>query len=274
MSSNTMWLNKIIAFVKRDFACEVSYRFFFILRLARIFTTVLTFYFISKLFGKAPSVYLAEYGGEYFPFVLIGIAFSEYLMVSLRSLSESIRQEQMMGTLEAMLATPTKSSLIVIGACLWDFVFTSISVVIYLLLGVIFFGVDLSRMHLPSGIVILTLTLVSLYSLGIISAAFVLILKKGDPLTLLMGICFGLLGGVYFPVEIMPKFSRVFSYLLPITYSLKSLRYAFLKGYGINMLLPEIGALFLFCVILLPISIWIFKLALKKARIDGSLAHY
>jgi len=269
-----MSLNKIIAFIKRDFSMEVSYRLAFILRLGRILTTVLTFYFISKLFGKGPSVHLGEYGGEYFPFVLIGIAFSEYLMISLRSFSQSIRHEQVMGTLEAMLATPTRVSTLIIGASIWDFVFTSINIVIYLLLGAVFFGLDLSNANMFSGIIILILTIISFSSIGIISSAFILMLKKGDPLSWFMGVCFGLLGGVYFPVSIMPRFLQAFSFLLPITYSLRGLRLALLKGYGFDMLLYEIGALFIFCIVLLPVSIRIFKLALKKAKTDGSLVHY
>lgn len=269
-----MSLYKIIAFIKRDFAIEVSYRIAFLLRLARIFTTVLTFYFISKLFGKGASVHLQEYGGVYFPFVLIGIAFSEYLMVSLRSFSESIREEQIIGTLEAVLATPTKISTIVIGSSIWNFIFTSISVLIYLLLGVLFFGLDLSKMNVPSALTILILTIIVFSSIGIISASFIIILKKGDPLTWFMGICFGLLGGVYFPVNIMPKFLQVFSYLLPMTYSLRSIRLALLRGYSFKMLLVDIEVLFIFSIILLPISIRVFKFAIKKAKRDGSLVHY
>ncbi len=269
-----MLLNKIIAFIKRDFAIEVSYRLSFILRLGRIFTTVLTFYFISRLFGKGASVHLADYGGEYFPFVLIGIAFSEYLMTSLRSFSQTLRHEQMMGTLEAMLATPTKVSTIIIGASIWDFVFTSIGVIIYLLLGVFFFGLDLSNMNWIGAAIILILTIIAFSSIGIISASFILVLKRGDPLAWFMGIVSGLLGGVYFPIEIMPKFLQFFSYLLPITYSLKSLRYALLRGYELKLLWPEITALIFFCIFLLPISIWFFKLALRRAKIDASLVHY
>ena len=269
-----MWPNKIGAFIKRDFIVDISYRLNFFLRFARIFTTILTFYFISKLFGKGASEYLKEYGGDYFPFVLIGIAFSEYIMISLRSFSENIRQEQIVGTLEAVLATPTKVSTIVIGSSIWDFLFTSINVVIYLLLGVIFFGLDLSRMNLASGAAILILSILSFSGIGIISAAFILILKKGDPLTWFMGVCFGLLGGVYFPVNIMPKILQIFSFFVPITYSLRGLRLALLKGYGFKMLLPEILALSIFAILLFPLSILLFKLALKKAKIDGSLVHY
>lgn len=269
-----MWLNKIFAFVKRDFAYEISYRVAFLLRLGSIFTTVLTFYFISRLFGKGASVHLAAYGGDYFPFVLIGIAFSQYIGVSLSSFAGTIRHEQVMGTLEAMLATPTRIPTIIIGASIWDFVFTSINVVLYLLFGAIFFGLDLSRMNLPGGVLILILSIACFSSIGIISASFILMLKRGDPFTWFMGACFGLLGGVYFPVDIMPKFLQLFSYLLPITYSLRSLRFALLKGYSFRMLLPDIGALVIFAIILLPISIWLFKIALNKAKIDGSLVHY
>lgn len=260
--------------MKRDFAIEASYRFAFLLRIGRIFTTVLIFYFISRLFGKNASGYLSEYGGEYFPFVLIGIAFSEYLMFGLRSFSQSLRQEQMIGTLEAILASPTRASTIVIGESIWDFVFTSISVCIYLFLGSMFFGMDLSNMNLFSSAIIFILTILSFSGIGIISGAFILMLKKGDPLTGFIGTCFSFLGGTYFPVGIMPGFLQVFSYLLPITYSLRGLRFALLRGYGFRMLLPDITALFIFCIFLLPISFWIFRLALRKAKIDGSLVHY
>lgn len=269
-----MLLNKLIAFIKRDFILESSYRLAFVLRLARIFATILTFFFISKLFNKGASVHLAKYGGEYFPFVLIGLAFSRYLTVSLQSVSQTIRREQMMGTLEAILATPTKVSTLIIGSSIWNFIFTSITVIIYLLLGVMFFGLDLSNMNLVSGLIILILTIISFSSIGIISAAFVLILKRGDPITWLIGVSFGLLGGVYYPVTIMPRFLQVVSYFLPITHSLRGLRMALLKGAGLKMLLPEIGIIFAFCILLLPISIALFKWALKKAKIDGSLVHY
>jgi len=65
-----------------------------------------TFYFIAKLFGRAATPYLESYGGDYFSFVLIGIAFSDYLGVGLTSFAGIIREGQMLGTLEAMLITP------------------------------------------------------------------------------------------------------------------------------------------------------------------------
>lgn len=269
-----MLLAKILAFIRRDFAIEISYRFLFILRLLRVFAAITIFYFISKLFGKGNHVYLKEYGLDYFSFVLIGIAFYEYLATALRSFSDTIRNEQMSGTLEAMLSTPTDVSVLMVGSAIWDFIFNSITVVLYLAFGVIFLGADLSRMNLVAALIILALTVISFSGIGIISASFTVILKRGDPLSWLVSLCISLMGGVYYPVDIMPPFLRAFSYFLPITYSLRSLRFAILKGYGLTVLLPDIGILLGFCLFLIPLSLWLFRLALKKAKRDGSLVYY
>ncbi len=58
------------------------------MNLIGVFFSVLTFFFIAKLFGKAAAPHLQEYGGDYFPFVLIGIAFSTFLGVGLGTSAE------------------------------------------------------------------------------------------------------------------------------------------------------------------------------------------
>jgi ABC-2 type transport system permease protein len=269
-----MSIHKIFAFIKKDFAMETSYRFAFILRIVGIFTSVLTFYFISNIFGKGASVYLAEYGGEYFPFVLIGIAFSGYLSVSLHSISSTIRGEQVMGTLESILATPTKVSTIIVGSSIWDFFFATFNIFIYLLLGAIFFNVDFRAMNLISTFIILALTIMSFSSIGIISAAFILVFKKGDPITWFISVIFSLLGGVYYPVKVLPKFLQECAYFLPITHSLNGLRLSLLKGHGFMALFPDIKVLFIYACVFFPISVAFFKIALKKAKRDGTLVHY
>ena len=53
---------------------------------------------------------LQQYGTDFFPFILIGIAFRGYLGVALNHFAGSLRAEQMMGTLEMLLASPLKLS--------------------------------------------------------------------------------------------------------------------------------------------------------------------
>lgn len=269
-----MFLRKIVAFIKKDFLIQMSYRLHFILNWLGILIQVGIFYFIAKLFGKSTTLYLKEYGGEYFPFVLIGLAFSGYFMTALQSFATSIREEQMMGTLEATLLTPTKISTLIISLPCWDFIFASINIFIYLLLGICFLGVRLSNVDVFAVFIILLLTIISFSSIGMLSAAFIMVFKKGDPITWAIGMSSAFFGGAYFPITILPQKLKVISYFLPITYSLRSLRYALLQGYTYKMLLFDIATLLLFCIILLPLSIWAFKYAVRKAKLAGTLAYY
>jgi ABC-2 type transport system permease protein len=151
--------------------------------------------------------------------------------------------------------------------------FASIGICVYLLFGY-FLGVDFSNANFISAIIIFILTIVSFSSIGIISAAFVIIFKRGDPISLTLAMFATVFGGVYFPITVLPKSLQSISNILPITYSLRTLRYALLQGYNLKMLSFDIGILFIFCIILFPLSLLIFKYAVKKAKKDGTLAYY
>lgn len=265
---------KILAFIKRDFSITASYRLSFFFQFFGIFFSVVTFYFIAKLFGRAATPYLESYGGDYFSFVLIGIAFSDYLGVGLGTFAGTIREGQMLGTLEAMLVTPTRIHTIVLFSSLWQFLLTSIRVLVYILLGVFFFGVNMTRPNIPAALLILILTILAFSSLGIISASFIMVFKRGNPLNWLINSSFTLLGGVLFPITILPDWLQKISYLLPITYSLRAMRHALLQSYSFQALSFDILMLALFSVVLLPLSIYAFKIGVRKAKKDGSLTHY
>jgi ABC-2 type transport system permease protein len=269
-----LFASKASAFIKRDFINEISYRFAFLLQLLVIFLPILTFFFLGELFEGAAVSHLERYGGNYFSFILIGFAFSNYLQVSISGLARSIREAQMMGTMEALLVTQTGISTIIISSSLYSFLATSIRVVIFLFIGALAFGLDLSGMNFPAALLLLVLTITSFSSLGIISASFIMMFKRGDPITWIFTGASWLLGGVYYPISVLPSWLQKFSYALPITYSLEGMRLALLRGYSIEALAPNIIALIVFSVVMLPISVLIFRAAVKKAKVDGSLSQY
>lgn len=269
-----MFLEKAAVFIKRDFLTEISYKSAFLMNIVGMFFSVLTFFFISKLFGRAAAPHLQEYGGEYFPFVLVGIAFSTFLGVGLGSSAAAIRQEQMLGTLEAMLITPTRASAITVYLSIWNFVFSSFDILVYLLIGRFVFGIEFSVSQPWLVFLILFLSVLSFSSLGIISSSFVMIFKRGDPVSWIVSSLFDLLGGIYYPITILPGPLQVISHLLPITYALKALRGVLLAGYSFSQIKIEILILLGFAVILFPMAIFIFELGLKWAKKDGSLSQY
>ena len=274
MTGIRAFIEKSIAFVWRDFINELSYKFSFFMQLVGVLVTTVTFFFLSKLLGDAGISYLKPYGGNYFSFVLIGVAFFSYLRVSVDGISKSIREGQMLGTLEALLVTQTGIPTIIISSSLYSFIFASFRVAVYLLLGVFVFDINMGNANLIGALLILFLTIVSFSSFGIISASFVMVLKKGDPVSSIFTSVSGILGGLYYPVSILPGWLQKLSYLLPVTYSLEGMRLALLKGCSLSALMPNIVALMVFSIIMLPLSIFIFGYAVRRAKIDGTLTQY
>jgi len=268
-----MAFEKAMWFIKRGYLLQMSYKFDFFLRIFFMLFNILTYYFIAKMMGDAAAKYLEPYGGDYFSFVLIGMAFSGYLMISLRSFSESVRDEQMMGTLEAMMVTPTSTSTIIALSSLWSFIFASFRVLLYLIIGILL-GVDMTHANVLGALIILVLTIVCFSSIGILSASFIMIFKRGDPINMLLMGSSELFGGVLFPIEVFPGWLQNISHILPITYSVSGMRHAILQGYSLGSLAPDILTLALFSIILLPLSLYVFDRSVLKVKAEGGLVQY
>lgn len=267
-------MKKPLIFLWRDFIEETSYKASFALQLVGIFSSTLVYFFLSRLFGDGAPHHLLPYGGSYFSFVLIGLAFFSYLGVSVQGISESIREGQTQGTLEALLVTQTGIPTIIVSSSLYSFLWASFRVAVYLVLGAVLFGVDMGQANIAGAVVMLLLTITSFTSVGIISASFVMVLKKGDPIGWVFTSLSALFGGLYYPVSVLPDSLQYVSYLLPVTYALEGMRLALLRGHSLPELWPNIMALIIFSCIMIPLSILIFGYAVRRAKKEGSLTQY
>ncbi len=265
---NTLW-----NFLKKDFRIETTYKANFLLNIVGIFIAVMMFFFIAKL---VPGNAVSDYGGDYFSFVLIGIALSSFISVGVFTFSRMIRIMQLTGTLETILATPTKLPVILFGSTIWSFIMTVINVAFYFVFGIFVFDMKINAgiIGIAIAVLILVLAIICFSSIGIIAAGLILIFKKGESLIGTTNKLFDLLGGMLFPIELLPFGIRVVSYMLPITYALRSLRHVLIQGYSFGMVSFDILVLAGFCVLLVPLSIFIVKLTLRKAKKDGSLIKY
>ena len=265
---------KALAFIKKDFLVESSYKLSFIFRIFGVLITIFTYFFIDKLFGHRIVGHLQQFGVTYFSYVLLSMAFFSYVGVGLGSFSSRIRLEQMQGTLEAILLTPTKISTILFSLALWNFLFATLDMAIYITLGIFLFKIDFSNINISSTLVILFLTIISFSGLGILSASFIMVFKRGNPVGWIINSMEGLIGGVYFPITIMPAWLQFLAKFLPITHAIRAIELAVYRGYSITQLAKEITFLLLFALLLLPLSLAVFKYALKKTRREGSLVKY
>jgi ABC-2 type transport system permease protein len=267
-------LTRLWAFLIRDFYNEASYRFAFLITIGGVIFRSLLFFFLSQFISSITDPFLGEYNGDYFSFVIIGIALGGYFSLGLTGFSQALRQAQITGTLEATMMTPTPISLVIVGSALWSYTYTTFRVFVYLLFGMIFLTLDLSQANIPAAIVILALSIVSFASIGIMAASIIMVIKKGDPISGILSNSANLLGGVFYPIAILPPWLQIFSYFLPLTYALHGMRLAMLNGAAWSELWADIMALSIFCVVLFPLSLWLFRWAVERARAEGTLAHY
>lgn len=261
-------------FLQRDLKTQVSYRLSFLLQLVGIFFSVTSYYFVGQVFGMQTNPYLAAYGGDYFSFVLIGIAFLGYQSVALYGFSNVVQSAQTTGTLEAMLTTPTRLSTILLGSSAWDFIFTSFRVMLYLLAGTLFFGARFTGANWGAALLVLLLTVTSLSAIGILSASFIMIYKRGSPINFLISSVSLLLGGVYYPVEVLPAALQAVARLYPLTTSLQAMRRALLTGASLSSLAGDLAILLGFTLLLMPLSFAAFGYAVRQAKRDGSLTQF
>jgi ABC-2 type transport system permease protein len=266
-------LAKLLAFLRRDFREALTYKLAFAYSLVGIFLSTATFFFVAKLVPRG-SPALSPYGGDYFSFAVVGVAFSSLLGIFQEGLPAVIRNAQVSGTLEALLVTQTSVPTVLLGSSLYSLVFQSLRTVLHLALAVAVFGMALGRVNWPGVAAVSVLTAVCFLSLGILSASFILVYKLGNPLSWVFSSLSGLLGGMVFPVALLPSWIRWASYLLPVTYSLNGMRRSLLASVPFSRILPDIAALAVFNAVLFPLSLAAFRAAIRKAKKDGTLTHY
>ena len=261
------------SFVRRDAAIAASYRTGFILPLASIFATVPVIYFLAQVFSGSSGVSLGAYQGNYFAFLLLGLALQDYVSLSTSTFLTGIREHQLMGTLEIVMLSPTPVSKILIYSSAWGYLFTSLRFALYVLLGLAL-GLDLSHANLWSFALLTLAAIVCFAAIGVIGAAVTLLVKQGTAVTTFLTTHTLAFGGVAYPIDIMPNWLQHLAWLMPFTHALSGAREALLLGASPLDLAAELGTLVAYGVVLTPVALICFHAALRRARAHGTLAQY
>jgi ABC-2 type transport system permease protein len=261
-----------LAFLRRDWVNETSYRGMLLIEAVGVATSLILFYSIGKLVGGEPEP-LQEYGGHYFPFALVGLAVSGYFSISLIAFANRLRQAQTTGTLEALFVTSTPPPAIMLYSGVWDFLLATVRLLVFVSVGVLAMGVEFD-LNLLAAAPIAVLSLIAFGALGLGAASLVLVLKRGDSIALLTNLVATVFGGVLFPVSLLPDWVQPLAYLVPLSWALDGLRRATLTGAGPREVADSLVALLISCILLVPLAVLALRWATWRVRRDGSLAHY
>jgi len=268
------FLRVLAAFIRRELAALGGYRTAFVMRLFGFGLAAASLLFMSRFVGAAVNPHLAAYRGNYLGFVVIGFLGTEFQQVGVSGLAQRIRIAQMMGTLEAEVATPAAPWMVLGAPPVYEFVVASLRSAAYLVSAKLLLGLDLSRVNWASLIVAIPLIVAAFSGLGLLAAASTMLVRRMNPVSLVIGSLSFFLSGVMYPVSVLPAWLRAVGRILPLTHALAVLRGALLVGAGPGELRDSFMALLIFAGLLAPIGAGLFAFALKRARIDGSLSHY
>lgn len=262
-----MTLTKLLALIRHNFRLAWSYKLNFATRYLSVVVSVLLFYFLDRLLNAEVD------GGTYFTFLVIGGAFSRFLELSSHAFSANLRDEMLMGTIEPLLVTATPTIVALLGPSSWMLIEGVLLVLFQLVLGTAV-GADFSQANWATAVVVLLVSLASLLSYGVISAAFVIVFKRGDPMNWFINSVAYVFSGVFFPVALLPPWLRAISYVLPFTYALRALRAALMRGANLAQVGGDLLVLLGFTAVLLPLSLWFMRYAVRYLQNSGELAHY
>jgi ABC-2 type transport system permease protein len=266
-------LGKPIAFIKRDILLATSYPLQFASQAVAILISTFMFFHVSKLINPEGAPALAPYGGDYFAFVLIGIALVDYVTTSLSTVATEIRKAQVIGTFEAMLTTPTSPILLLLYSLLYNYLFTTVRISLYFLLGLLFFNLQLHINKPLTLLLAIIMTIMPFVGIGLISAGFIIVFKQGNLTNWVAGFS-GLLAGVLYPVAVLPNWLQNIAQFIPLTHGLKAIRTVTLSGGGLAEIRHELLLLFFFSAGLLGVGLFTIHMGLRIAKRDGTLLHY
>src|SRR5882762_411275 len=276
ISSMILFLRRIWAFLARDWRLELSYRMQFFLRILSILIVVTTLFFISRIFTGFTDPRFTQWRDPLAAW-LTGLAVLNYFMTGFSSLANAIRQEQVQGTLESVLMTPISVPTVIVASSAWDFVQATFFSSLYLFFGWLFFGVHY-RGSFVLALFFLLLTTMVLSCLGILSASFAMVFKRGDPFGIFLGTGSALFSGVFFPTQLINQYAGPgvagISRILPPTYGLEGIRRVLIEGEGFAQVREPFLTLMIFLVVLLPCCLWVFNREGRRDKREGSLIQY
>jgi ABC-2 type transport system permease protein len=270
-----LWFLRVQAGFLRWELVELSkYRAHMLTRAVSFAFAVVSVYFFARFVGDSGNRHLARYGGDYLAFGLVGLVLSDLQHVGVSALAQRVRQAQLMGYLEAELATPAPEWMVLGAWPIYEFGAALVRSGVYLAGAALFLGLDLDRARPGSALLALPLVLLAFLGLGLLSAAGTMLTRRSNPLALVLGAASVFLAGVAYPVTVLPGWLQDVARLLPLTHALEAMRLALLTGASPAELGPSLGALALFSALAAPLGLALFVYALRRARRDGSLSHY
>jgi ABC-2 type transport system permease protein len=169
-----------------------------------------------------------------------------------------IVREREVGTMEQILATPTRPLELLIGKLIPLLVLCFVVMGLILFLGVFWFGVAF-RGSLGLYLLLSLLFITSSLGLGFLISTVSRNQRQAQQASTILMLFSMLLTGVVYPRNVMPFIPQFIGSLLPLTYFIRISRGIIMKGVGITFVWPDAAALAIYTLVVMIAAALNFK---------------
>lgn len=258
------------AYLRRDWLVWSSYRFAALFQIMTITVVVVGVAFA----GDSMITRMSSFGEsqDFASFILAGLAFTDALFSGLTGPSRAVRDGQTTGTLEPILLTPIRTWQFTIGSSVFQILLSFARAALMITAAVIFLGYWHDA-NVPAAVLVFVPGFMTMLGIGLLSSAFTIVVKQGDPIVAGYLAISGLLGGTIIPVASLPAWLQSLAELLPLTHALRGLRLA-LNGGGYDAVIGSVVILTAMAAVAMPAGLYASAVASRRARKEGSLVVY
>jgi ABC-2 type transport system permease protein len=265
---------KLPAFVRRDVKVALSYRVAFASDVIGLAAQIVVFSFIAKLVDSSR---LPTYGGTqitYLEFVTTGLVLNLMLGVLLYRVAGAIRQEQLQGTLESLMATPTATATVQIGSVASTLLMVPLRATLMMGAIALVFGLHFDPAGIAPAALVMTALVPFAWGLGLATGAAIVTFRRGSGMLGAGTALLGLASGAVFPLALLPGWLASIAEWNPLAIAIQGVREALLGSAGWSEALADAALLVPLSGLTLAGGILLFRLALDRERRRGTLGMY
>jgi ABC-2 type transport system permease protein len=262
-------LSAFFAVVRRDFHIFLSYRTRLVSQILTSVFSLTLFYYVSRL------VHVDGFTtpDRYFGFVVVGIALVGVLY-SCFAVSETIRQELVAGTFERLLLSPFGGVRGAVATAIFPLLYSFVLSAVTLGLGAIIFGLQLHWSTVPLALPALILALLAFLPFGLFFSALTIATKQANVGATWVIALLSIVGGLYFPVALLPGWAQLAAEVQPFTPATELLRHLLVDApmeTSVGLALAKIVG---FAEVLVPLSLFALYRAIRLGQHRGTIIEY
>lgn len=258
-----------VGILKRDFAIFASYRFRVLTEIGSAVLGVTIFYYISRLVTG---------GGfaspdAYFSFAIVGFAVLQVLTAALVVVPFSLRQELVAGTFERVMVSPLGPVTALLAMAIFPFLSALVSATITIVYAALVFGMPMQWETAPLALPVVILGGVAFLPFAVLLTSAVFVVKRAGAGGGMLVTALLLVGGVLFPIALLPDWIEWASNVQPLTPAADLLRHL-VSGSPIDSVSNALVRLAVFAAALLPVSMLCLRASVRYAQRRGTVLEF